>query len=108
MDRGASLTIRAKAAGLGAWALRGSPRRTPSSPSARGVQVEIEDTGRGIPTELLPRVFEPFFTTKPPGKGAGLGLYIAEGIVGAHGGRVEGDSVEGRGAIVRVHFPPAT
>ncbi len=107
MDRGASLTIRAKAAGLGAWALRGSPRRTPSSPSARGVQVEIEDTGRGIPTELLPRVFEPFFTTKPPGKGAGLGLYIAEGIVSAHGGRMEIHSVEGKGTVVRIQLPAA-
>jgi signal transduction histidine kinase len=72
---------------------------------AHGVQVEIEDTGRGIPADLLPRVFEPFFTTKPPGKGAGLGLYIAEGIMGAHGGRVEIHSVEGKGTVVRIHLP---
>jgi PAS domain S-box-containing protein len=107
MDRGASLTIRAKAAGPGAWTLRGSPRRTPTSPLAHGVQVEIEDTGRGIPAELLPRVFEPFFTTKPPGKGAGLGLYIAEGIVSAHGGRMEIHSVEGKGTVVRIQLPAA-
>jgi PAS domain S-box-containing protein len=108
MDRrGATLTIRAKAAGPGPRPLQASSGRVPPPPSASGVQAEIADTGGGIPADLLPRVFEPFFTTKPPGKGAGLGLYIAEGIIGAHGGRVEVDSVEGRGTIVRVHFPPA-
>ena len=108
MDRrGATLTIRAKAAGPGPRPLHASSGRVPPPPSASGVQAEIADTGGGIPADLLPRVFEPFFTTKPPGKGAGLGLYIAEGIIGAHGGRVEVDSVEGRGTIVRVHFPPA-
>jgi signal transduction histidine kinase len=69
--------------------------------------VEIEDTGRGVSPDLLPRVFEPFFSTKPPGKGAGLGLYIAEGIVGAHGGRIDIHSVEGKWTVVRVYFPPA-
>jgi signal transduction histidine kinase len=72
---------------------------------AHGVQVEIEDTGRGIPADLLPQVFEPFFTTKPHGKGAGLGLYIAGGIMGAHGGRMEIHSIKGKGTVVRIHLP---
>lgn len=105
MDRGATLTIRARAVGPGARAFRGSPVRIQSSRLAHGVQVEIEDSGRGIPADLLPQVFEPFFTTKPHGKGAGLGLYIAEGIMGTHGGRIEINSVEGKGTVVRIHLP---
>lgn len=105
MDGGGILTVRARTTGLGARAFTGSP--APIRLSARGAQVEIEDTGRGVSPDLLPRVFEPFFSTKPPGKGAGLGLYIAEGIVGAHGGRIDIHSVEGKWTVVRVYFPPA-
>ncbi len=107
MDRGAILTIRARAAGPGARVLSSPPTRFQSLRSAPGILVEIEDTGRGIPAHLLPRVFEPFFSTKPPGKGAGLGLYICEGIMSAHGGRMEIDSVEGKGTLVRIHLPSA-
>lgn len=107
MDKGAMLTIRAKAAGPGTRVFGGSPVRIPSSRSVRGLLVEIEDTGRGIPADLLPRVSEPFFTTKPHGKGAGLGLYIAEGIMSAHGGRMEIHSEEGKGTVVRFHLPAA-
>ncbi len=105
MERGATLTIRAKAAGLGPRPFGGSPVRVQFPRLPLGIQVEIEDTGRGIPADLLPRVFEPFFTTKPPGKGAGLGLYIAEGIMGAHGGRMEIHSVEGKGTVARIYLP---
>lgn len=107
MDKGAVLTVRARAAAPGERVPRGSSVRTPSSRSAGGLQVEIEDTGRGIPADLLPRVFEPFFTTKPQGKGAGLGLYIAEGIMSAHGGRMGIHSEEGKGTVVRIHLPAA-
>ncbi len=103
MDAGGILTVRARTTGPAARAFSAVPIRL----SAHGVQVEIEDTGRGVPPDLLPRVFEPFFSTKPPGKGAGLGLYIAEGIVSAHGGRIDIHSVEGKWTVVRVYFPPA-
>lgn len=103
MDAGGILTVRARTTGPAARAFTAVPIRS----SAHGVQVEIEDTGRGVPPDLLPRVFEPFFSTKPPGKGAGLGLYIAEGIVSAHGGRIDIHSVEGKWTVVRVYFPPA-
>lgn len=105
MDRGDTLTVRAKAAGPGVPAFTESPGRTQSPRVAHGVRVEIEDTGGGIPADVLPQVFEPFFTTKPHGKGAGLGLYIAEGIMGAHGGRIEIHSTKGKGTVVRVHLP---
>ena len=53
------------------------------------VQIVIEDTGGGIPDDLLPRIFEPFFTTKEVGSGTGLGLSISYGIITDMGGRIE-------------------
>ena len=59
--------------------------------------VEIEDSGPGIPEELLPNLFDPFFTTKAPGKGTGLGLNISHNIiVQKHQGRIEVTSQPGR------------
>jgi signal transduction histidine kinase len=60
------------------------------------VQVAIEDTGPGIPTEVLPRIFEPFFTTKAKGEGTGLGLSICARIVEKHGGTMRVESQPGR------------
>ncbi|NLG72195.1 MAG: cyclic nucleotide-binding domain-containing protein [Chloroflexi bacterium] len=62
-----------------------------------GVLVEVEDSGPGIPPEVLPRIFEPFFTTKPPGKGTGLGLEISYNIiVHKHNGDLRVTSEPGR------------
>jgi two-component system NtrC family sensor kinase len=71
----------------------------------QGVVIEVEDTGAGIPPEVLPKIFDPFFTTKPIGKGTGLGLSISFGIVGKHGGRIEVESEVGRGTRFTVHLP---
>jgi signal transduction histidine kinase len=67
------------------------------------VALSVSDTGTGIAKENLPHVFEPFYTGKP--NGSGLGLTIAERIVGAHGGRIEIDSEVGRGTRVTLLFP---
>jgi PAS domain S-box-containing protein len=79
---------------------------TRTDASGRAV-VEIQDTGSGIPPELLGRIFDPFFTTKPVGVGTGLGLSICHGIVTSLGGEIQVDSAPGRGSTFRVLLPPA-
>lgn len=74
-------------------------------PSVGAVDVEVSDTGDGIPSEIRRRVFDPFFTTKPPGRGTGLGLSVCYGIVSAHGGEIEIESAPGVGTTVRVRLP---
>jgi signal transduction histidine kinase len=65
--------------------------------------VTLEDTGKGIPASVLPRVFTPFYTTKH--RGSGLGLAIVKKILEQHGGRIEIRSVEGRGTTVTIAIP---
>jgi signal transduction histidine kinase len=69
------------------------------------VWVEVEDNGSGIAPEHLARVFDPFFTTKPVGRGTGLGLSLAYGIVQKHHGRIDVRSELGRGSCFRVTLP---
>lgn len=69
--------------------------------------IEVQDSGVGIPPELLERVFDPFFTTKPVGQGTGLGLSICHTIVAALGGTIAVTSAPGHGATFRVVLPAA-
>jgi signal transduction histidine kinase len=69
------------------------------------VAVEIQDNGKGIPSDVLPRIFDPFFTTKDVGKGTGLGLSIAYKIVEQHGGTIKVDSAVGIGTKFTVVLP---
>jgi len=73
----------------------------------RDTEVEVRDSGPGIPLEALPHVFEPFFTTKPEGRGTGLGLAICHGIVQAHGGTIVARNIRGGGASLVVRLPLA-
>ena len=76
-----------------------------SEPLADGqhIQLEITDTGCGIPPETQARVFEPFFSTKSPGRG--LGLAVTDGIVRGLGGAIQLESKPGTGTTVRVLLP---
>ncbi len=69
------------------------------------LEFEIQDTGAGIPEDMLPRVFDPFFTTKAKGQGSGLGLAMVYAILERHGGRVEIQSRVGFGTRIRLLFP---
>jgi signal transduction histidine kinase len=69
------------------------------------VEVRIADSGTGIPDEALAKIFEPFFTSKPRGKGSGLGLAVAKGIVSDHGGRIDVSTEVGKGTEFLVSFP---
>ncbi len=69
------------------------------------VLISISDTGAGIKKEDMERIFEPFYTTKQAGKGTGLGLAIVYGIVKKHGGFIEVDSQEGKGATFTLYLP---
>ena len=67
--------------------------------------LSVEDTGHGIPDEILCRLFEPFVTTKDVGQGTGLGLSIAYGIVQEHGGWIDVKSKLSQGSHFRVYLP---
>ncbi len=73
----------------------------------RDVEVRVADSGVGIPADALERVFEPFFTTKAASEGSGLGLMVARGIVGDHGGSILVTSREGEGTEFVIRFPVA-
>jgi two-component system NtrC family sensor kinase len=70
-----------------------------------GVQIDVADTGTGIPPEMLARVFEPWVTTKTVGQGTGLGLAIAREVIEAHGGVIAIRNVEHGGANVTIQLP---
>jgi two-component system cell cycle sensor histidine kinase/response regulator CckA len=74
-------------------------------PKGSYVRLSIRDTGVGIPPEVLPRVFEPFFTTKPVGRGTGLGLASAYGIVKSGGGFIWVESEVGSGTTFTIDLP---
>ncbi len=69
------------------------------------VRLTMEDSGTGMPPDVLERMFDPFFTTKPIGEGSGMGLAVVHGIVTNHGGAVLVDSIVGKGTKIEVYLP---
>ena len=76
-----------------------SPKKQPY------MQILFEDTGCGMPTEILEHVFEPFFTTKEKGLGTGLGLFICYGIIEKHGGTMDVASGPNEGTQFKIRLP---
>jgi two-component system, sensor histidine kinase FlrB len=85
----------------GGWlSIRGLDR------GSAGVEIEVRDTGPGIPAEDLARIFEAGFTTRPGS--TGLGLAVCQRILEQHGGRISVESKAGHGATFRLHLPAAS
>jgi signal transduction histidine kinase len=71
----------------------------------KNIIISIRDTGKGMTQEIKNRIFEPFYTTKDVGKGTGLGLSITYGIIEKHNGKIEVNSVPGKGSEFVITLP---
>jgi signal transduction histidine kinase len=101
MPEGGRLTIRSRAVLV--------PDEAPVPDLAAGgyACVSVEDTGTGMPSDVLAKAFEPFFTTKDVGKGSGLGLAMVYGFIRQSGGQVTIESRVGEGTTVSLYLPVA-
>ena len=89
-----------------AQAIEGAGRILLKTETEEGwLKVTVQDTGKGIPADVLARIFDPFFTTKPVGQGTGLGLSISYQIVQQHGGDIRVTSQPGKGTRFTVRLP---
>jgi PAS domain S-box-containing protein len=104
MPKGGLLTLQIETVRVEVERIQGEKKVQPGP----FVCVSVSDNGCGMDEGTRRRIFEPFFTTKPPGKGTGLGLATAYGIVVQHDGWIEFESEEGRGSIFRVFLPAAS
>jgi PAS domain S-box-containing protein len=77
----------------------------PQARAGRYVQINITDSGTGMPPEVIDKIFEPFFTTKEMGKGTGLGLSTVMAVVKSHEGIVTVYSELDRGTTFKVYLP---
>ena len=77
----------------------------PTMAAGEWVRLDFTDTGTGMPAEVMSHIFEPFFTTKAPGKGTGLGLAQAYGIIKQHGGEILVESTPGQGTTFSILLP---
>jgi len=101
MPGGGTLTIRT------ANAVKTAPERHGDEeiPAGEYVRIDVEDTGTGIPRDIVGRIFEPFFSTKAVGSGTGLGLSTVYGIVRQTGGFVLVESEQGQGSVFTLLLP---
>jgi two-component system, cell cycle sensor histidine kinase and response regulator CckA len=104
MHNGGTVTIRTSALDLDA----ATAAQMAQARAGSFVCLTVTDTGAGMSPEILPRIFEPFFTTKDVGKGTGLGLATAFGIVQQHNGWITVTSEVGRGTTFCIYLPRVT
>lgn len=100
MPRGGAIQLRAQNRSL-------NGTETPDRLQGDFVALSVEDTGSGIPPDILPRIFDPFFTTKDVDKGTGLGLSQVYGFAQQSGGQVTVASQLGAGAAFTLYLPRA-
>ena len=100
MPDGGALTIRTSRAEI-----TQAPRTEDDLPIGQYAMLAIQDTGTGMPPEVVQRVFEPFFTTKTGGAGSGLGLSMVYGFAKQSGGAIHIASEVGRGTTVILYLP---
>jgi CheY-like chemotaxis protein len=94
----------------GGISLRARSTPMPDDPAMVRLQLEVEDSGQGIPPELMGHIFEPFYLvrkTRASSKGTGLGLTISKSFVEMMGGEISVDSTPGKGSLFRVELPVA-
>jgi two-component system, cell cycle sensor histidine kinase and response regulator CckA len=103
MPKGGTLSLITENVTLGEDPVEGSPE----SAVGEFVRLRVHDTGQGMSKDVVALIFEPFFTTKEIGKGTGLGLASAYGIVRQHGGHIRVESSPGKGARFDIYFPVA-
>ncbi|MEA2102009.1 MAG: response regulator [Thermodesulfobacteriota bacterium] len=77
----------------------------PQAAPGKYIRIDISDTGKGMDKETIKRIFEPFFTTKEVGKGSGMGLASAFGIIQNHSGMINCQSIEDAGTTFIIHLP---
>jgi len=101
MPDGGTLTLRTGLLTLH----RPLPRGAETIPPGNYTMLEVQDTGSGIPPDVLPHIFEPYFTTRRDAGGTGLGLSTVHGIVRQCGGFLAVESGPGAGTRVRLYLP---
>ena len=104
MPEGGTLTIDAEAVTL----TEADAERNIDAEPGPYVCIRVQDTGTGMPDDVMDKIFEPFFSTKEEGEGTGLGLSTAYSIVQSHDGFVDVNSERGEGTQFRVYLPVST
>jgi len=79
--------------------------RLPGMTAEAYLQLVVQDTGHGIPGNIMDRIFDPFFTTKEHAEGTGMGLSVAHGIIKSHDGSIDVESQPGQGTTFRIYLP---